>query len=139
MSHFIGYASIEDWAESIDTSRPVYALPIESPGATNQTGIRRDDLAIVCAQTDGQEVHYFRMTTGFITFIADKPFDVDADARRERRDQAWGIVLDWLEERFTVRLGLVAMPRDLKVLDGWPRFLRWDNNTRRFYCRDEAS
>ena len=139
LGHFIGYGSLEDWAEAISTHEPVYACPLTEPDKPNAQGMRTDRLVITCSQPDDRgHVHYCRLRVGFLQYIGDTPINQDHEERKQRLDQAWEIVETWLRDRgFTIRRAAVAVPVDLKLMDGWAGFLRWDKETKRFHRSED--
>ena len=137
--HFIGYDSLEEWAETTDKARPVYALPIQEPGKTDSHGIRSDDLVIVVAQTVPAEAatHYVRLHVTSLEYLNGSPWGDGHGERKGRSNQVWELVQAWLSEQgFTVRQAAVAHPKDLRLLDGWANFIGYDQKQERYYRKE---
>ncbi len=68
-------------------------------------------------------------------------FDAGSRARTRRRAVwAYRLVEEYIITRhgFTVEGAMIAMPRDLKLLDGWADFLRYDKEADRFVTNHSA-
>lgn len=149
-ANFIGYASVEQWANFADAFAPVYCLMPTEPGKATSHGMRVDNLVIALAQTDARgDVHYVRLPVGSLTYLltaqGKQPWDSDHAERQARADAAYAIVRAWLNEHFTAinprfaaREATVAMPTNLRLLDGWANFLGWDKDAKRFFRQDEV-
>jgi hypothetical protein len=83
---FVGFGTLEGWAEAIDPARPVLAMPLVETGPTSG-GINTEELLVACAQvspTDGT-VLYCRLRAASLTRCHGEPFDSDW----KERDAAW--------------------------------------------------
>jgi len=134
--HFVGYGQLEAWAEAVSMLEPVYASLI-SESNTGDYGIRYERAVILCAQPQGEIVHYCRIPVASIEWIADQPLTQNHEQRIERAEQAKKIVRDWLRAQgFVVREAAVAFPRDFRLLEGGAGFLQY--NQKRGYTLAET-
>ena len=134
--HFIGYPTIEQFAAQISVAEPINCMLLTEPGPTTDHGLRTDKLVIVVSQSDDRgDAYYVRLPVGSLSWIGDTAFDSDQPQRRERARQAYAIVRDWLQARFTVREAAIAMPTDYRLLDGWADFLEWNKDAKKFYLK----
>jgi len=131
---YIGFARVEEWARVLDTQRPVYACSIEEPGPIGPYNTSVNDLVVVLAQPDDRgDVLYCRRHVGAVSRVNGRDFDEDASGRRARATAAYRIVWEWLNQRrLNVREAVVAMPRDLRWMNGGAGFLRWDGDAKQF-------
>lgn len=137
--NFIGYGTLEGWSEVADRARPIYAVSVlESGGGGGMPEERRQVIQIAQPDTAG-DVHYCRIVVGSLTYLYGKPFEGGElyDQKVKRQEAAWEIVHFWLvEQGFTVRRAAVAMPKDFKLMEGWPGFLVYASDTMSFHRRD---
>lgn len=150
-TNFIGYPTVEGWANHADPFETVNCMLLTEPGKTISHGMRLDDLVIALAQTDAHgNAHYVRLPVGSLTYLltaeGKQPWNSDHAARRARAEQAYRIVLGWLNEfftaqnsRFVVREATVAMPTNFRLLDGWADILGWDKEAQKFYRKDSEA
>jgi hypothetical protein len=138
LKHFIGYGSLETWATYASTLKTVYANALIQPGQTSKQGLRQDKLAVQVAQIDSDgNVHYCSLACGYLAHVAGHPFDSDHDERKQRQNQVFHLVLDWLKEHgFSVRLAVIATPVNLRFLDGWAEFIQYNKESKTFYRTD---
>ena len=140
MRSFIGYSSLEEWAEDADRNESVYAVLANDPSQPDKIGMRIETINIICSQLDERgNAHYFRRRVGLLQYIGDKSFGPDHKERIEWARQAWEIVREWLEEAgFRVRSGTIAPPSSLKLMEGEIGFLDWDEQAKRFIRARES-
>ena len=128
---FIGYTTLEEWITVVDDDRPVFANLITEPGKPGQYDTRTDQLVILAAQADDVSlVHYCRMIVGEMRYVAGDPPD-----RRpiELAGQAWQLVQDWLKAQgLVVRKGVIAVPENLRLMNGWANFLQFDQKKQEY-------
>ncbi|MCC6192281.1 MAG: hypothetical protein IT318_24885 [Anaerolineales bacterium] len=138
-SNYIGYASLEAWEAAIDSSRPVYASKVvdESEG---ERGLRTQYLRLMVAQPDAAgDVHYFRMTVANVTWLLDQPISRDSERRIELHDEAWRHVQAWLKAadlHWHEAVVATPPPDRLRLLDGWPEFLKYDKQAQLFWTQE---
>lgn len=134
---FIGYPTLEKWAESVQKTEPVYAMLLTEPGNPTQQGYRVDDLTIVCVQPDAHNwAHYCRILVGQVSYVADQPFGSKHTWIMDQTEIAWALVKDWLwEQAFDVREAALAVPVDYRFLNGRAAFLEYAKETG-FFRRD---
>ena len=126
---FIGYIQLESWLNATDKTCPVFAELTQVPGKTADYGYRWDELVIFVAQPDQAHglIHYCRIVVGELQYMVGDIFTPNAEQRRTLAETAWAIVRAWLEQQgLTVRQGLIAMPDNLRLTDGWAGFLHFD-------------
>lgn len=128
---YIGYPTLEGWAQAVQKDEPVYAMLLTEPGKTTQNGYRVDDLTIVCAQPDAHNrAHYCRLLVGQVAYVADQPFGDKHDQSMDWAETAWDLVKDWLwEQNFDVREAALAVPVDYRFLNGRAAFLAYNKVT----------
>jgi len=132
MTVYIGYPTLEAWAQVVRRDGPVYACLVEEPQPPSY-GLQDVLLVVWVAQCRGQEVHYFRCRVGVLEYVGSTPFGNDHPERKQRAEGAWGLIRSWLEEQgFSVREGVIAHPKELKLFEGWPEFLRYDKEQKRY-------
>jgi len=139
---FVGYETLEEWAKAADKTRPVYALPIQDQGKTSNEGFRVDDLTVFVSQLEAAQaaVHYVSLHVSSLQFMDNVPWNDDHEGRRERFNQVWNLVSEWLaREGFTVRSAIVARPNDLRLLSGWADFIAYDKAEKRYYYRTDLA
>jgi hypothetical protein len=129
---FIGYGTLEEWLRSVDPKRPVFAALITEPGKVVQS-MRTDRLMIRVAQPADDLMHYCQLVIARVQYVGDNPFNTDYKQRFSLAEQAWKVVEAWLDERgLTVMNGVVSMPDNLRLMDGWANFLVFDQQTQEF-------
>ena len=130
---FIGFASLEAWAEAIDPQRPVLAMPLIQSGI-EKGGLRVDELLVVCQQVREEgSVLYCRLRAASLTRCYGEPFDPDW----REREAAWNSLADAVESHltqrgFTLQRATVAWPRDHVFLEGRADSIRFDRETQRY-------
>lgn len=140
---FIGFSTLEGWAEAIDPTRPVLAMPLVDPGP-NSGGIQTDELSVVCQQVaaDGSgAVLYCRLRAASLARCFGEPFDPDWQERDAAWKSLWSAVEALLRERgLVLQRATVAHPRTLTLLQGRAETIRFDRQTRRYQrCLPPAS
>ena len=130
---FLGFATLEEWAQAVDRKRPVLAMPLVHPGP-NSGGMQVDELRVVCQQvTDSGTVLYCRLRAASLTRFNGQPFDSDWKEREEAWDSLWEAVEAYLKEQgFTLRRATVAHPKDHVFLEGKAGFIRFDKEAKRY-------
>jgi hypothetical protein len=140
---FVGFHSLEVWQRATATLRPVYAIPIEEPGPVGNHGLQVNDLVVMISQIEPEDaqVYYVRLKVGVLEYLNGSPWGDDNHAERKQRlNQVYELVTAWLAEHgYTVYEGAVAMPRDLKFLNGWADFLKYDMEKKVYYQQAEAA
>ncbi len=126
----IGYPTLELWAQAVNQDEPVYGMLLTEPGRNGLHNFHTDSLVIACFQTGSNHcVHYCRLVVGKLTYIANAPVD-DAESIKDRAEDAWDIVKDWLWVRdFDLREAAIATPVDHRLLEGAADFLAFDKVT----------
>jgi hypothetical protein len=138
---YVGYDTIEDWRRSAGSFRPVYALPLEEPGPVGSYGQQTNSLVVLVSLIEPEDatVHYVRILAGRLDYVNGAPWGDDHAERKERLNQVYALVTGWLAEQgYTVRRGAVATPHDLKFLNGWADFLKYDKEKRVYYRQASA-
>jgi hypothetical protein len=127
--NFIGFGTLEDWLAAIESSQPVNADCIVEPGASDRHGVAVCTQAIVCSQvTERGEVLYARVPVGrYQAFAGETRALFEPERHAARALAAWTVAQAWLsDQNLTIRRAVVAMPRNLKLLDGHCAFMRYD-------------
>ncbi len=135
---YIGYPSLEAWARAARREEPVYACLVEEPQPPSKHGLQEMLLVVWVSQPRPatEEIHYFRCRVGLLEYVGSAPFGNDHPERKQRAEEAWALIRDWLKEKgFEVREGVVAYPKGLKLFEGWPEFLKYDEARRRYVRR----
>ncbi len=148
-THFIGYPTVEQFAQVVQLSEPIYCMLLTEPSETTSHGLRTDRLVIVVSQLDDRgDAHYVRVPVSSLSWVGDTPLDSDQSERRERAKQAYDIVRDWLTaHHFTLREAAIAtpasaitagadVPSDFRLLTGSADFLGYDKDAQRFYLKE---
>ena len=127
----IGYSTLEEWCKVVDKDSPVYVCLLQETSPSNVPGLLYKKDVVSCCQADSREnVHYFRQTLRTYTSV---------DMEENSAIEGWQIIKEWLVEKgFTVLEGTVSMPGDLKLLEGYADFLKWDKDKRK-YCKGEEN
>ena len=131
-TNFIGYATLEQLAEVLDVSRPVYASATQNPGKQTKQGIYTCRAEIAVEQPDDRgDVHYCALLLGRYTALIGVPdFDPNKTKIVARQEQVLALVNAWLRSRgFTVREAQISKPDNLRLLDGWFESLVYDQAT----------
>jgi len=133
---FIGFATLEGWADAVDPARPVLALPLVEPGP-NTGGMQTDELLVVCQQVSSagdNAVLYCHLRAASLTRCHGEPFDPDWQERKAAWKSLWTLVHAYLaqERGFLVQQATVACPRNLLFLRGRAGFVRFDNDAKRY-------
>jgi hypothetical protein len=133
-NNFIGYGTLEALTSAASMLKTLYVNSVTQPGKTSARGLRTDRLVVIVSQIDGEgNVHYCRIPTGTISYVAGTPFEDTKSERRERHQVMYEMVKEWLTTHgFAIREAVVAMPSNLTYLDGWPDFVRYDEATKTF-------
>lgn len=108
----------------------VYVMDVKEPhSGQNKHGIGLLLHLVVVQLIEGDQMHYCRLRIGGVQTISGKPFGEEKQDERLSRLclQVASIVRDWLEYRgYRVRPGLVGFPHDVRLLEGWAKFLDYD-------------
>ena len=139
---YIGYPTLEAWAQTATRAFPVYACLVEEPQPPDSHGIQAVLLVIWVGQhrPSTREIHYFRCRVGLLEYLGKSPLGNDYADRKRRAEEAWSLIRSWLcEQGFEVREGVIAHPKDLKLFEGWPEFLTYDKEQKRYVRSDRAS
>lgn len=114
---FLGYGSLQNWANIVDARKPVYAmLHIESRQG-NFTRVERE--YVIFCQPHGNEMHYCRMPVSLTEWMHDQCMTPDGNVLRERSKQIWAALRQWLEDAgFQVRDAIPAFPKDYIFIEG---------------------
>lgn len=127
----IGYSTIEEWCKVIDNNSPIYTCLVQEDSPSNVSGLVYKKDIVFCSKVDSDKnVHYFRQTLRTYTSM---------DKKENTALEGWHLIKEWLnllfslEEGFTIREGAIAMPQDLKLLEGYADFLRWDKEKNQYY------
>jgi len=78
---------------------------------------------------------------GRVQTIGSNAFDTGSHERsRQRALSAYRLIEEYIITRhgFPIESAMIAMPRDLKLLDGWADFLRYDKEADRFVANGQA-
>jgi len=136
---FIGYETLETWAQAADPALPVYAMLVETTGPTGNYGLAwREVQARVFQVRDGQ-AHYCLITVAGWQTIHGKALDAEKRQQQDRAARsAWRHIAAWLREQgYHVTQATVAVPKDLRLLNGAAAFLTYDQE-QGVYTRDHA-
>ena len=138
---YIGYPTLEAWARSVERKLPAYACLVEEPQPPDSHGIQAVLLVIWVGQhrPQAQEIHYFRCRVGLLEYLGKSPLGNDYADRKRRAEEAWALIRSWLcEQGFEVREGVIAPPKELKLFEGFPEFLTYDKERKRYVRADRA-
>lgn len=140
-SIFVGYGSLEEMLKGLLRGTTVYANHVSISNGIGQHGVRTYELIIMVSRhcPDMNQVHYCRMVLGHLQYMGKTPISEDPNGKRERAQQAWKIVEEWLiEQEFYVAHAMVAMPKDLVLFDGWADFLGYDKEEKQYFRKDQT-
>ena len=136
--HYVGYGDLEKMLQATSNCGDIFSdCFIETSPA--QMGMEYCSSIIQAARVDGEIVHYWRWKIATVLMVAPRQAFDDAVERRATAaiDSAWPIVQRRLGEKARVLEALVAMPKDLKFLDGQkPAFLDYDKETACYSIRE---
>ncbi len=136
-AHFIGYATLEEWACHTERQQPVYVTLAEQPTAGTAAIEQRQVYMLVQQITVRGDVCYCRLPIGWQTYSQGQPFDPREHAvRHERYTQAFRLIKDWLRTASgyaDLHEATVAHPTDLRLLDGAAGWLLFDQEHKQFY------
>jgi len=138
---FIGYGSLEGLLDSHPTGAPVFISLNEEQGQPGQYGIALHTFALIVSDIRDGHARYCRIVLGRVQTINGEVFDTGSRERtRQRALSAYRLIEEYIITRhgFTVESAMIAMPRDLKLLDGWADFLRYDKEADRFVTNHGA-
>src|SRR5512145_3368941 len=142
---YIGYDSLEEWERQAGLRHPsekvVYLMPIETITQTLSSGLANHELAVISTQLDDHLAHYIRMIVANLTYMQGEYLGDPKEERRARAnlDQVSDFVHAWLFRLgYVVIRGHVAMPKDLRLVDGWADFLSYDQEHQRYFCREQV-
>ena len=131
MTIFVGFPQLEHLLETLQEGQPVFASSIDEPQRTqDRFWQRRSYIVVSQARTDGA-VYYCRIKTAArrpgaaaIQYAGSMPLDDDHAERRQRALELWTTVLAYLDnEGIETTPAVIAMPRDLALIDGGAEFL----------------
>lgn len=135
---FIGFPTLEgllaNYREVIGSpgleSFPLYALSHSVP-AHSSIGITRYSTRLTVSFVDeDQLVYYWSMPLGVTDYLNGTPVTDDAADRHAAREQVWQFALDYLRALgHTVVEALVAVPKELQLLDGSTSLIEFDRAT----------
>ena len=128
---FIGYTTLEEWISVVDDDRLVFANLITVHGKPGPFDTYTDQLVIMAAQADDESlVHYCRLVVGEMRYVDSDPPD---QRPIELAGQAWQLIQDWLKAQgFVVRKGIIAVPENLRLMNGWANFLSFDQKKQEY-------
>jgi hypothetical protein len=134
---WIGYGTPEKFLCHAPKDVPVYVSSYIDSAGTDHAGATYESVRLIVALLahQGGEVHYTLCTLGRYLCVNRQPIDADgAKAARDRAEQAVHIAGKWINELGfeDVRDATIGTPRDVKLLDGWPSFLVWDQEKKAF-------
>ncbi len=138
---FIGYGSLEGLLDSHPTGAPVFISLNEEQGQPGQYGVALHTFALIVSDIRDGHARYCRIVLGRVQTINGEVFDTGSRERtRQRALSAYRLIEEYIITRhgFTVESAMIAMPRDLKLLDGWADFLRYDKEADRFVTNHGA-
>jgi len=138
---FIGYGSLEGLLDSHPTGAPVFISLNEEQGQPRQYGVALHTFALIVSDIRDGHARYCRIVLGRVQTINGEVFDTGSRERtRQRALSAYRLIEEYIITRhgFTVESAMIAMPRDLKLLDGWADFLRYDKEADRFVTNHGA-
>jgi len=138
---FIGYGSLEGLLDTHPTGAPIFLSLNEEQGQPGQYGVRLNTFALIVSDIRDGHARYCRMVLGRVQTMGGEAFDAKSRERTRRRAlSAYQIIEEYIITRhgFSVESEMIAMPRDLKLLDGWADFLRYDKEADRFLAGGQA-
>ncbi len=122
---FLGYGSLQDWANVTDVREPVYAVLYTESQQGQFTRIERD--YVFFSQPHGNEMHYCRIPVALTEWIASECVSKNGTLSQMHGVKAWNMLREWLvESGFKVRNAIPAIPRDYIFTDGGADFLHRD-------------
>ena len=138
---FIGYGSLAGLLDSHPTGAPLFLSLNEEQGQPGQYGVRLNTFALMVSDIRDGHARYCRMVLGRVQTIGSNAFDTGSRERtRQRALSAYWLIEEYIINRhgFPVESAMIAMPRDLKLLDGWADFLRYDKEADRFVADGQS-
>ncbi len=138
---FIGYGSLEGLLDSHPTGAPVFISLNEEQGQPGQYGVALHTFALMVSDIRDGHARYCRMVLGRVQTIGGEAFDTGSRERTRRRAlSAYRLIEEYIitKHGFAVESAMIALPRDLKLLDGWADFLRYDKEADRFVANGQA-
>jgi len=128
---YVGFGTLEGLLNSHQKDRPIYLELVWMPPAHCGPIERRHHVIVVTDIQDGV-CRYWRQTVAASDFIGGRPFEeAKVEKAMARAEQARLIVEKHIRtlHKFEVQGALVAMPRELRLLDGVTDCLRYDQAT----------
>jgi len=127
--HFIGFGNTRDWFNALDQTLPVEFNVIVDPGRFGKFGVALHRQYLVLSQVQRSEVLYCRVLVDNYQTLGTDP--LDNHAKHERRaESAFSVAEAWLKEMgVSYRKAIVAVPHNLKLLEGYAHFMRYSKDT----------
>lgn len=134
--HFIGYRHFSDWLHQINPDEAVYAASVSELTNAGLPGLVTVRHAIVVSQIDRlNHVHYAKATTDRYDSQDGLAPMFHEEQHAHRADSAWALLLDWLSRHvptLAVRKAIVAVPKDLVLLNAVADFMHFDKASNRW-------
>lgn len=143
-SLWIGYPILEDMLEVVRLRNleTLYVTLIEKPPETANysfPSVYSTVLAVQCISPLDGCVRYCHIVLARITYLHGQAFDSDAKEKHERAHDAFALIQKFLHSQgFTLERALVAMPKNLAVLEGCAEFWRYNTKTNRYEAESSA-
>ena len=123
---FIGYPTLEAWAEQVGPSRTVNAMPVEQLEPIGHGAIRKRTMAYFSFTADA-ECHYCRIHLGTTDWIGGTCLNDDQARRDEITSKGWELLEKWCLVHFGHRRreAAVSIPANLagSLLEGRAEFM----------------
>jgi len=127
--HFIGFGTLEDWRRAIDPARPVQAnCIVDSNGHSKHVGLAYYKQVIIVSQVQNGDVMYCRIPVDSYEAVNGHTPAFEPERHQRRAESAWEIIRAWIANQGLIwQRAIVAVPRGLKMLEGYADCLHYDN------------
>lgn len=140
---FLGYSDLDELlAHYPYSSSALYCMLItESGPADSKFGVSLDRTKVIVQLVDQGLVRYWQMHLGAVQMVAGSPLsDERAEKVQARARSAYELIKERLQARGIIpEHALVAMPKNLKQLDGQASFLRYHKESDQFLPMAEGN
>lgn len=135
MTQYIGFGTFKNFITAIGRDRPINIEKITDPGRPTKIGIFFVREAIVLSQVNRSEVLYLYVTVR--TYQSqDGSSPLFEDKYPQATPSAWALTLERLRElSIPYREGLLAMPKNIKLLTGSLEFIKFDQAAGLYFKR----
>ena len=124
---FVGFGTSTDWLQAINRDGPVNVECVTEISGNGSYGIRSATQYVILTQVKDGEVLYFLDPVDRYSTQDSRPM-FDEEKHIQRAKSAFDATLAWLKEQgiFNARRAMVAMPKNLRRLEGTADYMRWN-------------